>query len=56
MGLKDFIKSIGTLLKVAKKPGRREFILALRITLIGIFSLGIIAFIIRFIAIALQTI
>lgn len=56
MGLKDFIKSVWTLLKVAKKPGRKEFMLALRITLLGIVTIGLIAFIIRFIALALQTV
>ena len=55
MGLKDFVKSVITLLKLARKPGRKEFMLALRITLLGVSVIGLIAFIIRFVALALQS-
>jgi len=54
MGIKRFLKSVMTTLKLARKPGKREFFLALRITLIGVAAIGTIAFIIRFVAIAIQ--
>lgn len=54
MGLRDFIKDSLNLFRLARKPGREEFLLALRITLLGISIIGFIAFIIRFIALAIQ--
>ncbi|MCS7135687.1 MAG: protein translocase SEC61 complex subunit gamma [Nitrososphaerota archaeon] len=56
MKLIEFFKSVKTLMKVAKKPTRAEFITALKITFLGIVLLGVIAFIVRFVALALQTI
>ncbi len=55
MGLRDFLKSTVTLFRLARKPTRREFMLALRITLLGVSVIGLIAFIIRFLALALQS-
>ncbi|MEM2910329.1 MAG: protein translocase SEC61 complex subunit gamma [Nitrososphaerota archaeon] len=43
-------------MKVAKKPSKAEFTVALKITFLGVIVLGMIAFIIRFVAIALQTV
>jgi len=54
--LVEFLKSVSMLMKVAKKPSRAEFSVALKITFLGIVVLGTIAFIIRFVALALQTI
>ena len=54
MGLKEFFKSAWATFKLARKPNRREFLLALRITLIGVAAIGAITFIIRFVAIAIQ--
>ncbi|MEM0090190.1 MAG: protein translocase SEC61 complex subunit gamma [Nitrososphaerota archaeon] len=56
MKLIEFFKSVKMLMKVAKKPSRAEFTVALKITLLGIVVLGAIAFIVRFVALALQTI
>ncbi|MDJ0270054.1 MAG: protein translocase SEC61 complex subunit gamma [Aigarchaeota archaeon] len=53
MGLKSFLKSAATLLKLAKKPTWEEFSISMRITLLGVAIVGLIAFIIRFLAIAL---
>ena len=54
MGLREFFKSAWVTFKLARKPNRREFLLALRITLIGVAAIGVITFIIRFVAIAIQ--
>ncbi|MCS6769595.1 MAG: protein translocase SEC61 complex subunit gamma [Candidatus Caldarchaeum sp.] len=54
MGLVSFIKSSITLFKMAKKPTWKEYSTTLRITLLGLGIIGIIAFIIRFLAIAFQ--
>ncbi|RLG00464.1 MAG: protein translocase SEC61 complex subunit gamma [Thaumarchaeota archaeon] len=54
MGFKSFFKSAWVTFKLARKPNRKEFLLALRITLIGVALIGAITFIIRFVAIAIQ--
>ncbi|MCS7126287.1 MAG: protein translocase SEC61 complex subunit gamma [Aigarchaeota archaeon] len=54
MGLREFFKDSATLFKLARKPAKDEFLLALRITLLGIAVIGFIAFIIRFVALAIQ--
>lgn len=54
MGLKEFLKNSIILFKLARKPSKNEFLLALRITLIGVAVIGVIAFIIRFVALAIQ--
>jgi len=55
MGLRGFFKSSAVMLKLARKPSRKEFFLALKITLLGVAIIGLIAFIIRFAAIAIQS-
>ncbi|MEM2237483.1 MAG: protein translocase SEC61 complex subunit gamma [Candidatus Caldarchaeum sp.] len=54
MGLLSFIKSTVTLFKMARKPSRKEYSVTLRITLLGLGIIGLIAFIIRFLALAFQ--
>jgi len=54
LGLKEFLKNSIILFKLARKPSKNEFLLALRITLIGVAVIGVIAFIIRFVALAIQ--
>lgn len=54
MGLREFVKNSIVLFKLARKPSKNEFLLALRITLIGVGIIGTIAFIIRFVALAIQ--
>jgi len=56
MKLIEFLKSVKTLMKVAKKPSREEFTVTLKITFLGILVLGASAFIVRFVALALQSI
>ena len=52
--MRSFFKNTVTLLKLARKPSREELSISIRITLLGIAILGIIGFIIRFIALAFQ--
>jgi len=54
LGLRSFLESVSRLLKLAKKPGRDELWLSIRVCLLGIAAIGIIAFIIKFISVALQ--
>ncbi|MEM4302843.1 MAG: protein translocase SEC61 complex subunit gamma [Candidatus Caldarchaeum sp.] len=54
MGLLSFIKSTVTLFKMARKPSQKEYSVTLRITLLGLGIIGLIAFIIRFLALAFQ--
>lgn len=54
VGLIGFIKSAVTLLKMAKKPTSKEYSITLRITLLGLAIIGVITFLIRFLALALQ--
>jgi len=54
LGLRSFLGAVSRLLKLAKKPGRDELWLSIRICLLGIAAIGIIGFIIKFISFALQ--
>ncbi len=54
MGLVSFIKSTINLLKLARKPDQKEYSITLRIVLLGIAILGLLTFIIRFVAIVFQ--
>ncbi|MDH5362200.1 MAG: protein translocase SEC61 complex subunit gamma [Aigarchaeota archaeon] len=55
MGLREFLKEASVTLRLAAKPTRKEFMLSLKIALIGIALIGIISYLIRFIALALQS-
>ncbi|MCS7132246.1 MAG: protein translocase SEC61 complex subunit gamma [Nitrososphaeria archaeon] len=54
MGLREFFKSMVVTIKLARKPTRHEFLMAIRITLIGIAAIGGITFIIKFLALVIQ--
>jgi len=54
MGLKEFLRSAGATLKLTRKPTRRELMLAIRITLMGVAAIGVITFIVKFLALAIQ--
>ncbi|MEM0440106.1 MAG: protein translocase SEC61 complex subunit gamma [Candidatus Caldarchaeum sp.] len=54
MGLVSFLKSAVTMLKMARKPSSKEYTITLRITLLGLAIIGIITFLIRFLALAFQ--
>jgi len=50
----SFLESCRRLLRLAKKPGREELWLSIRICLIGILIVGLIAFVIKFVSGVLQ--
>ena len=54
MGLSDFIKSIVQMLRLSKKSGRDEYMLYLKLTLLGVAAVGIVGFIIKIISSVLK--
>jgi len=54
MGLRSFLSSAAKLLKLAKKPGRDELWLSIKICLLGIALIGVLGFVIKFISGLLQ--
>ncbi|MGQ9718788.1 MAG: protein translocase SEC61 complex subunit gamma [Nitrososphaerales archaeon] len=50
MGLSELIKSIVQMLKLSKKSGRDEYLLYLKLTLLGLAAVGVIGFIIKLIS------
>ncbi|MEM0482650.1 MAG: protein translocase SEC61 complex subunit gamma [Nitrososphaerota archaeon] len=54
MGVKEFARSVITVLRVAQKPTKETYLTFARITLIGVLVLGVISFLVRFLMIALQ--
>ena len=47
MGLREFLSSCARLLKRARKPGRGELWLLIRICALGIAAVGAVGFVIR---------
>ncbi len=54
MGIRSFFSSAAKLLKLAKKPGREELWLSIKICFLGIVVIGIVGFIVKFISATLQ--
>ncbi len=54
LGLRSFLKSCTRLLRLAKKPGRSELWLSIKICLLGVFVVGMLAFLIKFISSVMQ--
>jgi len=50
LGLRSFLGAAARLLKLAKKPGRSELWLSVKICLLGIAVVGAVGFIIKFIS------
>jgi protein translocase SEC61 complex gamma subunit len=50
MGLRSWLSQAAKTLKLATKPGREELWLSIKISLLGIGAVGLIGFLIRFIA------
>ena len=49
MGLKEFLLSAWHTLKLARKSGREEFLLYLKLVFLGLFIVGSIGFLIQFV-------
>jgi len=54
LGLKSFLQSTSRLLKMSRKPAKREFWLSLKITFLGTILIGGIGFVIKFISSMIQ--
>ncbi len=54
MGIRSFFSSAAKMLKLAKKPGRDELWLSIKICILGIAAIGAVGFIIKFLSATLQ--
>lgn len=54
MGLRSFLRSASTTIKLTRKPSRGEFTQAIKIVAIGVAVIGLITFVIKFLALAIQ--
>ncbi len=54
MGVRSFFGSAARMLKLAKKPGRDELWLSIKICVLGVAVIGAVGFIIKFISATLQ--
>lgn len=50
MGLRSFLSSARRLMQLAKKPGREELWLSIKICLLGVGVVGVLGFIIKLIS------
>jgi len=50
MGIRSFLSQCARTLKLATKPGRSELWLSIKISLLGIGAVGLVGFVIRFLA------
>jgi protein translocase SEC61 complex gamma subunit len=53
MGIKSWLSQASRTLKLAVKPGREELWLSIKISFLGIGAVGLIGFVIRFLASAI---
>lgn len=54
MGIRSFFSSAAKMLKLAKKPGRDELWLSIKICILGVALIGAVGFIIKFLSATLQ--
>lgn len=54
MGIRSFFSSAAKMLKLAKKPGRDELWLSIKICVLGVALIGAVGFIIKFLSATLQ--
>jgi protein translocase SEC61 complex gamma subunit len=54
MGLRSFLSSARRLMKLAKKPGRDELWISIRICALGVIVIGVIGYIIKIISSLMQ--
>jgi len=53
LGFRSFLESCGRLLRLAKKPGKDELWLSIKICFIGVSLIGVIGFIIKVLSLML---
>ena len=56
MGARDFLRSMGTVLKLSKKSDREQFFLYLKLVLLGVGVVGTVGFLIKLLSTVLPTI
>ncbi len=56
MSLRDFLKSMGSVIRLSKKSDRDQFMLYLKLVLLGVAVVGTMGFLIKFISTVLPTI
>lgn len=56
MSLRDFLKSMGSVIRLSKKSDREQFMLYLKLVLLGVAVVGTMGFLIKFISTVLPTI
>ncbi len=54
MGLRSFLSSARRLMRLAKKPGREELWISIRICILGVIVIGVIGYIIKIVASLMQ--
>jgi len=54
MGLRSFLSSASRIFKLAKKPGREELWLSIKICFLGVLVIGVLGYIIKLISGMLQ--
>lgn len=54
MGIKDFLASFKRLIKIITKPSRKEIWVSIKVGVIGIVIIGVVGFVIKFLATMLQ--
>jgi len=50
MGLRSFLSSASRILKLAKKPGRDELWVSIKICLLGVIVIGVLGYIVKLIS------
>ena len=56
MSLRDFLKSMGSVIRLSKKSDRDQFMLYLKLVLLGVAVVGTVGFLIKFISTVLPTV
>jgi protein transport protein SEC61 subunit gamma-like protein len=56
MGAREFLKSMGSVIRLSKKSDREQFVLYLKLVLLGVAVVGTIGFVIKFISTVLPSI
>ena len=55
MGISDFLTSFKRLTKIIKKPSKQEIGASIKVSLLGMTIIGVIGFVIKFLATMLQS-
>ena len=56
MAIRDFLKSMGAVIRLSKKSDRDQFVLYLKLVLLGVAVVGTMGFLVKFISTVLPTI